>query len=99
LVNLFAFFVEEKRDGWNVSLRAVQADVALALLLGIVEGMRVKERPNELAADVFETKFEVRVLVNGVVAAVEGGGADVNALLVGDLFGVDEARRIAGACG
>jgi hypothetical protein len=31
----------------------IHANVALALLLGIVEGMGVKEAPDELAADVF----------------------------------------------
>ncbi len=39
------------------------------------------------------------VLVNGVMAAIEGGGADVEALLVGDFFGADEARSVAGAGG
>src|SRR5437868_3574892 len=96
-VDSFGFFVEEKRDRWNVRLRAVEANVALALLLGIVKGMRVKERPDELAADVFEAKFEMRVLVDGVVAAVKRGGADIEALLVGDFFGGDQAGRITGA--
>src|SRR5712691_8951734 len=98
-VDFLAFFVEEERDGWNISLRAVEADVALALLLGIVERMGVEEGPDEVAADVFEAEFEMGVLVNGVVAAVEGGGADVGALLVGDFFGTDEARGVAGARG
>jgi hypothetical protein len=80
-------------------MRAVQADVALALLLGIVEGMGVEEGPDELAADVFEAEFEMGVLVDGVMAAVEGGGADVEALLFGDFFGADEARRVTGAGG
>src|SRR5205085_4306768 len=96
-VDSFGFFVEEKRDRRNVRLRAVEANVALALLLGIVKGMRVKERPDELAADVFEAKFEMRVLVDGVVAAVKRGGADIEALLVGDFFGGDQAGRITGA--
>src|SRR5947207_3003790 len=99
LVDFFAFFAEEKRDRWNIGLRAVQADVALALLLGIVKRMRVKERPDELAADVFETEFEMRMLVNRVVSAIERCGADVEALLVRNFLGVDEARRIAGARG
>src|SRR6267378_113218 len=92
-------FVEEKRSGRNVGLRAVEADVTLALLLGIVERMRVEEGPDELAADVFEAEFEMGVLVDGVMAAVEGGGADVEALLVGDFFRADEARGVAGAGG
>ena len=37
----------------NVGLGFVEVNVALALLLGIVEGMGVKKRPYELAADVF----------------------------------------------
>ena len=75
----------------------VEADIALALLLGIVKGMGVQESPDELAADVFQAEFEMRVLVDGVVAAVKRGGADVEALLVGDFFGNDEARRVARA--
>src|SRR6266481_852474 len=39
------------------------------------------------------------VLVDGVMAAVESGGADVEALLVGDFFGADEARGVTGAGG
>jgi len=31
--------------------------------------MGVEEGPDELAADVFQTKFEMRVLVNGVMSA------------------------------
>src|SRR6266852_5011639 len=87
-------------DGRDIGLSAIEADVALALLLGIVKGMRVQERPDELAADVFEAEFEMGVLVDGVMAAVESGGADIEALLVGDFFGADEARGVAGAgCG
>ena len=39
------------------------------------------------------------VLVDGVVTAVESGGADVEALLIGDFFGADEAGGVAGAGG
>lgn len=39
------------------------------------------------------------MLVNGVMPAIESGGADVEALLVGDFFGCDETRSIASACG
>ena len=80
-------------------MRAVEADVTLALLLGIVEGMGVEEGPDELAADIFEAEFEMGMLVDGVMAAVERGGADVEALLFGDFFGNDEARGVAGARG
>ncbi len=52
-VNFLAFCVEEKRGGRDIGLGAVEADVALALLLGIVERMRVEEGPDELAADIF----------------------------------------------
>ena len=91
--------VEEERRGWDVGLRAIEADVALALLLGIVEGVGMEKGPDELAADIFEAKFKVGVLVDGVMAAIESGGADVEALLVGDFFGDDQARGIASAGG
>src|SRR5579863_2912452 len=85
--------------GRHVSLRAVEAHVTLALLLGVVERMRVEKRPDELAADVFEAELEVRMLIDGVMAAVIGGRTDRHALLVGDLLGTDQARRIASARG
>ncbi len=99
LVDFLRFFVEEKGGRWDEGMRAVEADVALALLLGIVKGMRMEEGPDELAADIFEAEFEMGVLVDGVMAAVERGGTDVEALLVGDFFGADEARRVASAGG
>ena len=80
-------------------MRAVEADVTLALLLGIVKRMGVEEGPDELAGDIFQAEFEMGVLENGVMAAVEGGSADVEALLVGDFFGADKARGVAGAGG
>ena len=62
--------------------------------------MPVKKGPDELAADIFQAEFEMGVLINGVVAAVERGGADVKALLVGDFFRADQTGRVAGArCG
>jgi hypothetical protein len=93
------FGVEEQRDRRDVGLGTVHADVALALLLGIVERMGVKERPDELAADIFETEFEMRVLIDGVVAAEKSGGADVETLLVGDFFWSDQMRGVASARG
>ena len=93
------FGVEEERDRGDVGLGTVHADITLALLLGIVERMGVKERPDELAADIFETKFEMRVLINRVVAAEKSGGADVETLLVGDFFWSDEMRGVASARG
>jgi hypothetical protein len=99
LVDRAAGGVEEKRLRRNIGLRAIEADVALALLLGIVKRMRVQERPDELAGDIFQAELEMGVLVNGVMAAVKSGGADVEALLVGDFFGRDQVTRVAGARG
>ena len=45
--------VEKEGRVWDVGVRAIEADVPLALLFGIVEGMRVEEGPDELAADIF----------------------------------------------
>src|SRR5215472_9138729 len=98
-IDFLGFFVEEQGDRRNVGQRAVETYIALTLLLGIVKRMGVKKRPNELAADVFEAEFEMSVLIDGVVAAVERGGADVEALLVGDFFGSDQPRRVTGARG
>ena len=81
----------------NIRLRAVQPHIALALLLGIVERMRVQEGPDKLPAHVFEPEFEVRVLVNGMMPAEIRSRADRHALLFGDFLGADQARRIAGA--
>ena len=78
---------------------AIEPDVALALLFGVVEGMSVEEGPNELATDVFEAELEMGVLVDGVVSAMKSGCANVEALLVCDLFGSDETGRITGAGG
>src|SRR5258708_32596431 len=61
--------------------------------------MRVEERPDELAADVFEAKFEMGVLIHGVMAAIESCGADIEALLVGDFLGADEAGGVKRAGG
>lgn len=57
----------------------------------------MEERPYELPADIFEAKFKMRVLENGVMPAVKRGRADRDALLVRDFFGADQARGIAGA--
>ncbi len=78
---------------------AVEADVTLALLFGVIERVRVKERPDELAADIFEAEFEVRVLIHGVMATEVSGGADGDALLVGDFLRADQARGVAGSGG
>jgi len=98
-VDFFARFAEIKIDWRNVGLDAVHANVALALLLGIVERMSVKEGPDELPADVFEAEFESGVLKDGVMAAVERSGANVEALFVCDFLGSDEMVGVAGAGG
>ena len=77
----------------------LKAHVTLALLLGVVEGMGVKKRPDELAANVLDSEFEVRMLIHGVMPAIESGCADVEALLVGDFVGSNQARRVAGSGG
>src|SRR6202142_2376228 len=60
--------------------------------------MRVKKRPHELAADVFEAKFKMRVLEDRVMPAVESGGADGQPLLVCDFLGADQPGSITSAC-
>ena len=98
-IDAAGFGVEEERNRGDVGLGTVHADITLALLLGIVERMGVKERPDELAADIFETEFEMRVLIDGMVAAEKSGGAYVETLLVGDFFWSDEMRGVASARG
>jgi hypothetical protein len=78
---------------------SVHADVALGLLFGIVEGMGVEKRPDELAADIFQAEFEMGVLIDGVVTAKKSGGTDVEPLFVVYFLRSDEAGRVAGACG
>ena len=76
LVDVAGLAVERR----NERARLVQLDVALTLLLGVVERVAVQERPDELPRDVLETELEVRVLVDGVVTALVGQPADVLAL-------------------
>jgi len=83
----------------HIGLDPIHADVTLALLFRIIEGVGVEEGPDELTADVFQAELEVSVLVDGVVAAIKSGCANVEPLLIGDLFGSDEAGRVAGAGG
>jgi len=76
---------KKKRFGRDVGLRAVEADVTLALLLGIVKRMGVEE-----GATNWRGYFPGRIR-NGrgwkrVMSAVKGGGADVEALFVGDFL-------------
>jgi 2-dehydro-3-deoxy-D-arabinonate dehydratase len=79
--------------------RLVEAHEALRGLLRVVEGMRVKERPHELAAHVLEPELEVGVLPHGVVPALEGERPDRLALGRGDFIRVDDPWRVAGAGG
>src|SRR5487761_1676369 len=85
--------------GRNVRLSAIEADVSLALLFGIVERMGVKEGPYKLSAHVLEAKFEMRVLIYGVMPAIKSGRADIDALLFRDFFRANDPRRIARARG
>ena len=57
----------------------------------------MKECPDELPGNVLEAEFEVRVLIDRVMAGVERQRADRVPLLVGDLVGADDTRRIARA--
>ena len=52
----------------------------------------MQEAPDELARDVLQAELEMRVLIDGVVAGVEGQRSDRVALLVGDFLGADDAR-------
>ena len=87
----------EFRPLGDVRLRAVEPHVPLALLLGVIEGMRVQEGPHELPAHVFQAKFEVRVLIDRVMPAEVRSRADHHPLLFGDFLGTNEPRRIARA--
>ena len=65
----------------------------------VVEGMSVKKGPYELAANVLDSKLEVRVLIYGVMAAMERGCANVEALLIGDFVGRNQAGGVASSSG
>jgi hypothetical protein len=80
-------------------LGPVKAYVTLALLFGVVEGMNVKKGPNELAANVLDSKLEVRVLIYGVMPAIESGRANVEALLIRDFVGRNQAGGVASSSG
>ena len=73
-------------QGRNKGPRLVQAHVALTGLLRVIKRMAVQKVPHKLAGDVLQAELEVGVLKDGVVAAVEGGGADGEALFLGDLI-------------
>ena len=59
--------------------------------------MSVKEGPYELAAYVFETEFEMRVLIDSMMAGVKSRRTYGGALLFGDLLRGNQARGIARA--
>ena len=98
-VNCSRSFVEEKRNGGDIGLGPVKAYVTLALLFGVVEGMSVKKGPNELAANVLDSKLEMRVLIYGVMPAIESGRANVQALLIRDFVGRNQAGGVASSGG
>jgi len=81
----------------NVCGDVVEPHVALALLLGVVEGKAVQERPHQLPRDARDRELEGGVLEDRVMATIEGQRADAAALPLGDLVGVDDAGRIARA--
>ena len=78
---------------------AIQADIALTLLLGIIKRVGMEKRPHKLAADIFQTKFEMGMLIDSVVAAVKRARTDIEALLVGDFFRTDKSRCVTRARG
>src|SRR4029077_11954268 len=83
----------------NISQSAIEPDVTLALLLRVVERMRVQKRPHELAAYVLQAKFKMRVLINRMVARVVSRGAYRGALFFGDLVRRNQPWSVAGAGG
>jgi len=87
-------------EGRNIGQGAIETNIALALLLRVVKRVSVKYGPDELAAYILKTEFEVGVLINGVVAGEKSSRTDRRALLFGDLLGRDQARGIArpGGC-
>src|SRR6202041_1649682 len=85
--------------GRNKGLGMIEPHVTLALLLGIVKRMRVQKGPHELAADIFETKFEVGVLIYRVMPAKISGRTNHHPLLVGYFFGANQAGGVTGPRG
>ncbi len=57
----------------------------------------MQKRPDELPADVFESKFKMRVLINGMVAAEKSGRANLQPLFVSNFFRANDPRRVTGA--
>ena len=88
LVDVERFTIERRHEG----ARLLQLDVALARLLRVVERIGVQERPDELSRHVLETKLEVRVLIDRVVARIERQPADEIALRFGDFRRRNHAR-------
>jgi hypothetical protein len=50
-------------------------------------------------ANVLDSEFELRVLIHGVMPAIESGCADVEALLIGDFVGSNQAGGVASSGG
>jgi hypothetical protein len=61
--------------------------------------MAVQSTPDELAGDVLQPELKVGMLKDGVMASVVGGLTDRFALLLSDLPGLDDARRVTSARG
>jgi hypothetical protein len=85
--------------GGDIGRDLVEAHEPLAGLLGVVERVGMQEGPDQLPAHVLEAELEVGVLVDGVMPALEGQGADGVALARRDLVRPDHPRGIAGAGG
>ena len=95
----FEHVASPARERRHVRPRLFELYVTLAGLLGVVERIRVQERPDELPRDVLEAELEVRVLVDRVVPGVEREQANRIALGFGDFIRANHPRRIAGPSG
>ena len=60
----------------NKCLHLVQPHVPLALLFGVVKRMAVEKVPDKVPGNILETELEMRVLKNGVMPTIKGGGAN-----------------------
>ena len=95
----FEHFALGGEHGRNGVLPALNLDVALRDLLGVVERVAVEERPEELPRDVLERELEVRVLERRVVAGLVDRARERVAPLGprrGLVLGDDPLGRVAG---
>ena len=91
-------------ERWPRDQPGLDLDVALADLLGVVEGVGVQERPERLAAHGLERELERRVLERGVVARLICAARDAvpqgdGGVVPRDILGRDDARAVASAGG